>query len=86
MGWCLIKSRDNFAFCGLTHTLRKEENKVFILSKHCACTDMGGMELAFHMFLTIKKQKETPWFQSTKQTITTERPPLVAEVSANFSA
>jgi hypothetical protein len=28
---------------------------------------------------------KTPWFQSAKRTIPTERPPLVGEVSANFS-
>jgi hypothetical protein len=31
-----------------------------------------------------KKQK-TPWIQSAKRTIPTERPPLVGEVSAHFS-
>jgi hypothetical protein len=29
------------------------------------------------------KHMSTPWFQSTKQTIPTERPPLVGEVSAS---
>jgi hypothetical protein len=29
--------------------------------------------------------KHTPWFQSAKRTIPTERPPLVGEVSAHFS-
>jgi hypothetical protein len=32
------------------------------------------------------KKKQTPWFQSAKRTIPTERQPLVGEVSANFSA
>jgi hypothetical protein len=30
-------------------------------------------------------EKKTPWFQTAKRTIPTERPPLVGEVSANFS-
>jgi hypothetical protein len=29
--------------------------------------------------------KRTPWFQSAKRTIPTERPPLVGEVNAHFS-
>jgi hypothetical protein len=33
----------------------------------------------------ISKQKETPWFQSRKRSIPTERPPFVGEISANFS-
>jgi hypothetical protein len=34
-------------------------------------------------FNTLHKQ--TPWFQPAKRTIPTDRPPLVGEVSANFS-
>jgi beta-xylosidase len=32
-----------------------------------------------------KQKKQTPWFQSAKRTIPTERPSLVGEVSAHFS-
>jgi hypothetical protein len=31
------------------------------------------------------KTKPIPWFQSAKPSISTERPPLVGEVSAHFS-
>jgi hypothetical protein len=33
---------------------------------------------------TQKQTKQTPWRLVRKQTIPTERPPLVGEVSANF--
>jgi hypothetical protein len=32
-----------------------------------------------------QKQKKNPWPLDRKRTISTERPPLVDEVSANFS-
>jgi hypothetical protein len=38
-----------------------------------------------HQSLIENLNKQTPWFQSAKRTIPTERPPLVGEVSANFS-
>jgi hypothetical protein len=33
----------------------------------------------------LEAAMKTPWFQSAKRTIPAERPPLVGEVSANFS-
>jgi hypothetical protein len=32
-----------------------------------------------------EENKQTQWFQTAKRIIPTERPPLVGEVSANFS-
>jgi hypothetical protein len=37
------------------------------------------------MSVKNKNKQKIPWFQSAKQIIPTERPPLVGEFSANFS-
>jgi hypothetical protein len=45
----------------------------------------GNLGLDFSIMLKWTLKIHTPWFQSAKRTIPTERPPLVGEVSAHFS-
>jgi hypothetical protein len=48
--------------------------------------ETNGSNLANSFYDKQKeKTKQTPWFQSAKRTVPTERLPLVDEVSAHFS-
>jgi hypothetical protein len=59
------------------------KRKVRRRSNSSSCTDMCRRS---RHFLPLKKTNiQTPWFQSAKRTIPTERPPHVGEVSANLS-
>jgi hypothetical protein len=44
---------------------------------------LWNLKVALHCRIKIKTK--TPWLQSSKQTIPTERAPLVGEVSAHFN-
>jgi hypothetical protein len=64
-----------------------ERNSLLLICRCFECSFVNKNERTCDpmcFIFNLAKQKQTPWLQSAKRTIPTERPPLVGEVSAHF--